>query len=144
MKSNRGFTLLEVLVAAAIMGMAVVGLLAALSGATHNASRLRDHDRAVLLARRQMGELIADTRLPRNGALAGDFTPDQCGGLESGWRAKLSDFAMPPAGNASRMAVERIELEVWWMSGSERRAFTLEGFQRRVLRDSEMPQAVAK
>ena len=48
---RRGFTLLEMVVATAIMGIAVVGLLSVLAGATRNAARLRDYDRVAQLAR---------------------------------------------------------------------------------------------
>ncbi len=38
------------IVATTIMAIAIVGLLAGISGATRNAARLRDYDRAVELA----------------------------------------------------------------------------------------------
>jgi len=47
---RRGFTLLEMLVASAIMGIAVTALLASLSASLHNAARLTEYDRAALLA----------------------------------------------------------------------------------------------
>ena len=31
------------------------------------------------------------------------------------------------------MALDRIELEIWWMSGTQRRTFTLDSFRPRVL-----------
>ncbi len=58
----RGFTLLEMLVATAIMGIAVVALLANISTSMQNASRLTDYDRAALLAKRKMDELLLDGR----------------------------------------------------------------------------------
>src|SRR5205814_2063081 len=65
MKSRRGFTLLEVLVATTIMGVAVVTLLSALSTSVRNATRLTDYDRAALLARAKMDALLVDPALPR-------------------------------------------------------------------------------
>ena len=45
-RGERGFTLLEVLVATVIMGIAVAGLIAGLSQSAKNASRLTDYDSA--------------------------------------------------------------------------------------------------
>ena len=56
-----GFTLLEVLVATLIMGIAISGILSGLSGAARNASRLTDHDRVTLLAQQKMDDLNANT-----------------------------------------------------------------------------------
>ena len=99
-RAERGFTLLEMIVATTIMAIAVVGLLSGISGATRNAARLRDYDRVVQLARLRMNELLVDQRLPRDTVLAGAFDPAQTGGLEAGWQARLTTFEMPPAGVA--------------------------------------------
>src|ERR1700732_4798184 len=57
---EKGFTLIEVLVAAAIMGIAVAGILGGLSTAARNASKLTQMDRAALLARQKMDEILVD------------------------------------------------------------------------------------
>ena len=41
MKGKRGFTLLEMIVATTIMGIAVAGLMSGISSSTRNAARLR-------------------------------------------------------------------------------------------------------
>ena len=58
MKKTAGFTLLEVLVATLIMGVAVSGLIVGLSNSVRNAGRLASYDRAAQLARSQMTELL--------------------------------------------------------------------------------------
>ena len=45
MKARAGFTLLEVLVATVIMGIAVTGLIVGLSQSVKNASRLAEYER---------------------------------------------------------------------------------------------------
>ena len=92
MKKNRGFTLLEVLVATAIMGMAVAGLLNTISGAAHNAARLTKYDRAVLLAQSKMDELLAEPKLQRNVPMTGEFDAARTGGIPCSWRAVIQPF----------------------------------------------------
>src|SRR5262249_49874773 len=128
-----GFTLLEVLVATLIMGIAVVGLLSGISTSMRNAARLTDYDRAVLVARAKMDQLLLDARLPRFVVLEGPLDPALMGGLQSGWRSRLSPFEAPPQAGPNTPVLDRLELEIWWVSGGQRRVFTLEGFRRSLL-----------
>jgi general secretion pathway protein I len=133
MKQQRGFTLLEMLVASAIMGVAVVGLMAGLSGATRNAARLREYDRVVQLARLRMNDLLADERA--QGALGGPFPPELVGGLQSGWNATVVKVQEGPDAVIGNFALDRVLLEVWWMAGDKRRTFSLEGYRHRIIRE---------
>src|SRR5258707_15530188 len=92
---TRGFTLLEVLVATLIMGLAVVGLLSAISTSMRNAARLTDYDRVAMVARSQMDALLTKRYLPQGAILEGRYEPALMGGMESGWRARVSPFEMP-------------------------------------------------
>lgn len=56
---GRGFTLLEVLVATAILGTAVASLFGLLSGSLGNMQRLGSPSRALLLGQSRMNELLA-------------------------------------------------------------------------------------
>jgi general secretion pathway protein I len=135
---QRGFTLLEVLVASLIMGIAVVGLLSAISTSMRNAARLANYDRIALIARAKMDALLVDTRLPQFSALEGPIDPMLMGGVEAGWRARVTPFEMPVGRAAGTPVLQRIELEVWWMAGDKRRSFTLDAFRRQMLRAADL------
>jgi type II secretion system protein I len=126
--------LLEVLVATSIMAVAVVGLLSALSSSLSNAGRLTDHDKAALAARRKMDELLLATEmLPKMQVLEGPLDP-AADGLTGGWRARVSPFEGPPNAGPGTTVLDRVECEIWWMSGDKRRSFSLEGYKQVILR----------
>ncbi len=135
--TRRGFTLLEMLVATLIMGIAVVGLLSSISTSLRHAGSLAERERATALAKRKMDELLVEPRLPRQTLLEGRFDPAAAGGVEAGWRARLTPFEIPPQVVPGISVLDRLELEVWWMSGQSRRSLSMEGFRRYVLRPQD-------
>jgi general secretion pathway protein I len=141
---HRGFTLLEMLVASAIMGIAVVGLLSNLSTSMRNVSRLADYDRAVVLARAKMDELLLDRRLGTLDTAEGSFDAALTGGEPAGWRARVTPFDVPPGARNGTPILQRLELEIWWTSGGHRRTLSLEGYRKGLLgaagTASEQPQ----
>jgi general secretion pathway protein I len=137
--AKRGFTLLEMLVATAIMGIAVVGLLSALAGSARNAARVRDYDRVAQLAQLRMNEMLLDVNLPRDVELNGHFEPELSGNLNSGWRARLTAFEMPPVRAPGQYSLDRIQMEVWWMAGGQRRTISLDAYRTHVLTPEDIP-----
>jgi prepilin-type N-terminal cleavage/methylation domain-containing protein len=138
-KASHGFTLLEMIVATTIMGIAVAGLMSGIASTTRNAARLRDYDRVVQLARLRMNGLLADPRVPRNMLQEGRFDPAITGGLECGWRAQAGVFEQAsPTPAAGDYVLDRIQVEIWWMSGGRRQTFPLESFRRRTLRPEDL------
>ena len=131
--ATAGFTLLEVLVATLIMGIAVAGALQGISTAARNAARLTQYDRATILARQKMDELLASTSLFGSGD--GMFNPAQTGGAAVGWHAQITAIEGGPGPGV----VDRVELEIWWMDGTTRRQFAVEGYRRARLRPGEPP-----
>ena len=126
-KLKRGFTLLEVMVATLIMGIAVVGVLSALSTSVRAASRLTAYDRAVMLSHSKMDELLTDRQVPFGASLAGNFDDT------SGWTAQFTpDSTLPGAPPGSR-CLERVQLVVWWMDGAQRQTFPLDGYRRNTI-----------
>ena len=133
MTGKRGFTLLEMIVATTIMGIAVAGLMSGISSTTRNAARLRDYDRVVQLARMRMNSLLSDPPAPGSAVQQGLFDPAITGGLECGWSAQVSVAEKSPSPSPGDYVFERIQLEIWWISGGQRRSFPLNGYRRRVL-----------
>jgi general secretion pathway protein I len=136
--AKRGFTLLEMIVATTIMGIAVAGLLSGISGATRNAARLRDYDRVVQLARLKMNDLLADPKVLLNVPLQGQFAPEITGGLEFGWRARVTVAEKSPQPSVGDFAIDRVQLEIWWTSGGKPQTFPLESYRRRSLRQQDL------
>lgn len=134
-----GFSLLEVLIATVIMAIAVAGVLSALSTSMRNGSRLTDHDRASMLARRKMDELLLDRRLPRHIIVEGAYDPSLTNGHASGWKARLTPFEVPQNPGPGTQILDRLEVQVWWIVAGQTRTFALEGFRRSLL----TPQDIA-
>ena len=130
MSGKRGFTLLEVMVATTVMGIAVVTLMAGLSTSVRNASRLTDYDRVALLARAKMDALLVDPTLPLATVMEESLDPVLLGGARGGWRAQMTPFETTPSPVPGALGLDRVQLEIWWMSGNQRRSFGLEGFRR--------------
>jgi len=137
MRNQRGFTLLEALVATMIMGVAVAGIMNALAASSRNVVRLTQADRAVILARTKMDELLVADSLPRKVFLDGRFSAAEAGVMDAGWRARVTPIEAAPEANDLNWVIDRIELEIWWIDGSTRRSFSLEGYRRALLRQGE-------
>jgi general secretion pathway protein I len=135
---RRGFTLLEVLVATAVMAVAVTVALSALRTSLRNADRQFDMDRASWLARRKMEELLVERLTPRVQPLRGVFPVAYTGGVEAGWSAIVTPYELiVPEPQPGSPVLERVRLEIWWMSGSVRRTMQLEAYQRSRLTEIE-------
>jgi general secretion pathway protein I len=135
---HRGFTLLEMLVATLIMAIAVVGLMAEITASMRNASRVTNRDRAALLARSKLDELLAEPTFPLNTPVEGALDPSLTGGVEGGWNARMTRFEMPPNPAPGQQSLDRLSLEIWWMASNERRTFTVSGYRTHVLRAEDL------
>ena len=132
--NRRGFTLLEVLVATLLMAIAVTGLLGALTTSLNNAARLTDYDRAAVLARRKMDELLVTRLIPRGSPLEGQFDPAQTAGRPYKWRAVLLPFEALPGTQPGSPMLERLHLVVAWRDGQRVKSLRLDGYRSAVAR----------
>ncbi|HYO80982.1 MAG TPA: prepilin-type N-terminal cleavage/methylation domain-containing protein, partial [Bryobacteraceae bacterium] len=139
-RRHDGFTLLEVLVATVVLALAISGTLSALSTSLRNAARLNDYDRAAMLGRRKLDELLLDRKLPKLVFLEGRWDPSLTGGRETGWRARITHWEMTrnPAPGPGSPTLERVQLELWWNDNERRRSFHLEGFRRGTLTEQDI------
>ena len=124
MSRKRGFTLLEMIVATALMSISVVGLLSLLSGTLSNAARIKQYDRVAMLARTKMNELLLLSPLPLGQPLAGQWDEN------TGWKAQVEPFERPRNFGPGAYQLVRINLEIWWKADGQRKSVTLEGFRR--------------
>ena len=74
-------------------------------------------------------------------AFEGTWGPEVTDGSDMGWRARLTPFEVPKGGGVGRPFIERVELEIWWMSGTQRRWFQLQGFHRALLTKADLEAA---
>lgn len=143
-REERGFTLLEVLVATTIMAIAIVGLVSMLSNTIRNAARLTDYDRATILAKRKMDELLLDRQMPRYIAVQGVWPAEATGSVPVGWRAVITPFDLPPGFGPGTPILDRVELRVYWRDGADReRNFNLEAFRRGILTPPDVERVKA-
>jgi general secretion pathway protein I len=123
---KEGFTLLEVMVATLIMGVAVTGLIVGLSQSVRNASRLASYDQAAALARSQMNELLLSDEIPFDGETEGRFA----GVPNAGWRAVTKPFETQANPVPGSEVLQRIALQVWWEpDGGTRRTLEVSGYR---------------
>ena len=126
--AGAGFTLLEVLIAMALVGIAVSALMSGMSGSLRNLARAENYERAVLVGRAQLNRLLVEQPLAP-GRLAGRWDESVR------WEAEIRRWnPAGPAGPAGIDAVEQraalpplvlVTLTVFWKgaSGEQRATF---------------------
>lgn len=122
--SAAGFSLLEMIVATTVLSLAIVGLLGLLRASLANAARVREYDRAAMLARSTMTELLATDPLPVPATLSGRYDD------KSGWNARTRAAEMPITARTGGVMVAQVKLTVWWNSEGRRKTAVFDGFRR--------------
>ena len=143
----RGFTLLEALVATAVLGAAVAALLGLLSVSLRNAARIEAPEQALLLGQSKLNELIsagvteeicppslrADGEASQTHALPFDQTLAGRWDERFRWEARATRFRSSPARTPGETLLARITLDVFWRTANEQteRKLSFETYQLR-------------
>jgi general secretion pathway protein I len=106
---NRGFTLLEVMVAVALIAIALTALLGSQTQSVSFANSAKFETMAALLGQGKMSELVlqGSESLASN---SGDFGPDYPG---YAWESRVSDVSIPGE-DAISDYLKQIDLTVTW------------------------------
>ncbi len=87
----RGFTLVEVLVSAILLGVGVAACLGAMGSLAKGETRIRDIERFTALARSKYDELSIEDPNATSGDQSGDFTDEGEPGVEWTWTSEASE-----------------------------------------------------
>ncbi len=88
MKPERGFTLVEVMVALAIVALSLTAMAASMNTMIDNASTMRERTYASWIAQNKIAELRLSGELPEVGTNSGEL---EYGGTEWSWRTVISE-----------------------------------------------------
>lgn len=92
MRGSRGFTLLEILVAVAVLAIAMSAILAGMARYADNAGYLRAKTLAMWVAHNRLTEIELEPAWPAVGKSDGDV---KMGGVEWHWNAEVSSTQDP-------------------------------------------------
>ena len=121
MRNHRGFTLIEVLVAAAVLGIAGTALFGLLSRSLYNLRKIEDLHRYELAAQGVMNQVLMLSTLPAEGKAEGAL--DDIGAR---WVVNVKPWAPPNLDGKPEQAILRVEVEVTWRGRSSQRSIDLE------------------
>jgi prepilin-type N-terminal cleavage/methylation domain-containing protein len=121
MRRHRGFTLIEVMVAAAIVGMATTALFALFSKSLSNLKRVEDLREYQLAAESVMNAALLLPELPPGGMAEGQLQQ-----LKARWILNVTPWYPVNLDSHPAEAIVKIAAEVIWPGRSGERRVTLE------------------
>jgi prepilin-type N-terminal cleavage/methylation domain-containing protein len=132
---ERGFSLLEVIVAVTLIGIGFSIVFAGMSGSLKSLERIEASDHRLELARNKLAELDLIKRIRLNDSAMGVF-PDG-----TRWTLRTLPFIAPiedgPRRNAA--AVIRIELKLEWMGRHAIQAQTIQAYRYQLIDQPPIP-----
>jgi len=124
MKADRGFTLIEVLVAAAVLGIAASALFGLLSKSLFNIGRVEDLHRYELAAENVMNRVLLLPTLPGQGEAGG--VVDDSGAR---WSVTVQPWAPPDLESKPGEGILRVAVTVTWPGRSIPRRIQIEALK---------------
>ena len=124
MKNRRGFTLIEVLVAASVLGIAATALFGLLSKSLSNLRKVEDLHRYELAAQDLMKRVLLLQTLPAPATAEGVVD-----NLGANWSVKITPWAPATLEKKPEQAVLNIEVEVTWPGRSSQRNVAVESLK---------------
>ena len=85
-----------------------------------------------------MNNLLADDTMRPGTALNGAFNHEITGGIDVEWQSRLTTIEMPPTVAVGQPCLQRVELQISWLAGDQKRTFTLEAYRSHLLRQGDM------
>src|SRR6059036_3336573 len=124
MKNQRGFTLMEVLVAASVLGIAATALFGLLSKSLSNLRKVEDLHRYELAAQDLMNRVLLLQTISAPASTEGDV--DNLGGR---WTVKVTPWWPETLEKKPDQAVLRVAVEVTWPGRSSQRSVEVESLK---------------
>jgi len=124
MNNRRGFTLIEVLVAAAVLGITASALFGLFSKSLFNLRRIEDLHRYELGAQDVMNRVLMLSTLPAAAEAAG--TLDNIGAQ---WTVRVTPWAPSSLGNKPAEAVLKIDVVMTWPGRASQRRLEVEALK---------------
>lgn len=118
-----GFTLLEVLVAVAIVATALVAFMGLHLHSLDATIRAQDLTTAVLLAQ---GKMATMGEFPERGEARGKFEGPELERFQ--WSTVVTEHTLDALAGGQTVTVRRLEVTVYWVDGQQTRHYTLEAY----------------
>ena len=124
MKTQRGFTLIEVIVATAIFGLATASLFALLSRSLANLKKIEDVHHYQLAGEDIMNRTLLLSKLPAYDSIEGDLQRPP-----AHWIVKITPWIPSRLDEKPPEAVMKVDVEVRWKGRSTERSLKLEALK---------------
>ena len=121
MKNERGFTLIEVMVAAAVLGIAATAIFGLFSKSLSNLRTIDDLHKYQLATEEIMNRVLLQTSLPPEADVEGRIER-----LNARWNVKVSPWIPKKLDDNPREAVMKVDVQVLWQGRSTERSVKLE------------------